>query len=179
MGGRREGRSSKTLPPWGFPEGLYVARRRFESPVALEARIGILKDRLVVEGVEYPLRREGGGWVSVPSVGRRSAGRVRYDSLRDRIRIDGPCGPLTIQFRWRHTWFEFSGHRYQVGPMVWGHIMVSRDDRPLITGRVTLSGVRLGYVAPELESIAPQLAVGLAFRAIMIWVAAGTTAAVL
>lgn len=145
--------------------------------MALEARIGILKDRLVVEDVEYPLRREGGGWVSVPSVGSRSAGKVRYDSLRDRIRIDGPRGPLTISFHWRHTAFEFGGHRYQVGPMAWGHVMVSREGRPIITGRVTLCGVRLGYVAPELEPIASPFAVGLAFRAVAIWVAMGTAAA--
>lgn len=177
MGGRREGASPKTLLPWAFPDVLYFAGHRFESPVVLEARIGILKDRLVVEGVEYPLRREGGGWVYVPSVAPRLAGRVRYDSLRDRIRIDGPRGPLTISFHWRHTTFDFGGHRYQVGPMAWGHIMVARDNRPIITGRVTLSGVRLGYVAPELEPIASPLAVGLAFRAVAIWVAMGTAAA--
>ncbi len=141
--------------------------------VTVEARIGILRDRLVVEGVEYPIRHEGGGWVSVASYGSRNRSRVRYDALRDRIRIETSGGALAIPFHWRHTTFEFAGHRYRVGPMAWGHVMVSRDDRPVVTGHVTLSGVRLGYVAPELQPIASELAVGLAYRAIAIWLAFG------
>ncbi len=142
--------------------------------MTLEARIGILRDRLVVEGAEYPVRREGGGWVSVPSADSASRGRVRYDALRDRIRIDSPGGSAVIPFRWRGTTFTFGGRRYRVGPMTWGHVMVSRDDRPVATGRVTAMGVRLGYVAPEIEPIARELTVGLAFRAIALWLAMGT-----
>lgn len=145
--------------------------------MTLEARIGIFKDRLVVEGVEYPLRRAGGGWVSVPSVGPYPAGRVRYDALRDRIHVESAAGSTTIPFRWRGTAFTFGGQPYRVGPMVWGHIMVSRGDRPVATGRVTLSGVRLGYISPELNPIAGALAVGLAFRAVAIWIAMSTAAA--
>lgn len=141
--------------------------------MALEARIGILRDRLVVEGVEYPIRHEGGGWVSVPSVGPDAGGRVRYDALRDRIRIEGPGETVAIPFRWRRTTFDFGGRRYRVGPMAWGHVMVSRGDCPVVTGHVTLSGVRLGYVAPELQPIAHELAVGMAYRAIAIWLALG------
>ncbi len=147
------------------------------AAVALEAKIGILKDRLVVEGAEYPLRREGGGWITVPTVGSRRGGRVRYDALRDRIRIETPSDAALIPFHWRHTTFAFRGHTYRVGPMAWGHVMVSREERPVVTGRVTLSGVRLGYVAPELEPIARELAVGLAYRAISLWLASGTAAA--
>ncbi len=145
--------------------------------MAVEARIGILKDRLVVEGVEYPVRREGRGWVSVPSVGARPRGRVRYDALRDRLHIESPAGATVVPFRWRGTSFTFGGQRYRIGPMAWGHIMVLRGDRPVVTGRVTLSGVRLGYIAAEIDPIAGQLAVGLAFRAVAIWLAAGTVAA--
>ncbi len=147
------------------------------ASVTLEAKVGILRDRLVVEGVEYPLRREGGGWITVPAVGVRSGGRVRYDGLRDRIRIESAAGTVSVPFHWRHTTFAFSGHTYRVGPMAWGHVMVSRAERPVLTGRVTMSGVRLGYVAPELGPIASELAVGLAYRAISIWLAAGTAAA--
>ncbi len=139
--------------------------------MTLEAKIGILRDRLVVEGVEYPLRREGGGWITVPAVGPCPAGRVRYEALRDRIRIEGAFGSALVPFRWRRTRFTFGGRTYHVGPMAWGHVMVSRDERPVITGRVTLQGVRLGFVAPELRPIADELAVGLAYRAIAIWIA--------
>ncbi len=139
--------------------------------MTLEAKIGILRDRLVVEGVEYPLRRAGGGWITIPAVGPRPAGRVRYDALRDRIRIEGPSGSALVPFRRHRTNFSFGGQTYRVGPMAWGHVMVSRDERPVITGRVTLNGVRLGYVAPELQPIADQLAVGLAYRAIAMWIA--------
>lgn len=143
--------------------------------MALEARIGILKDRLVVEGVEYPIRREGGGWVSVPSVGSRPSGRVRYDAFRDRIRIESSAGTTVVPFRWRGTDFMLGGRRYRIGPMAWGHVMVSRGERTVATGRVTVHGVRLGFIAPELDPIANQLAVGLAFRAIAIWLALGTS----
>ena len=147
------------------------------ASVVLEAKIGILRDRLVVEDAEYPLRREGGGWITVPTVGSRRGGRVRYEALRDRIRIEGPAGALLVPFHWRRTSFRFGGRTYRFGPMAWGHVMVSRDDRPIITGRLTLSGVRLGYVAPELEPIAAELAVGLAYRAVTIWVAASAAGA--
>ncbi len=145
--------------------------------VTLEAKVGILRDRLVVEGVEYPLRREGAGWVTIPSIGAHSGGRVRYEALRDRIRIETPAGNVLVPFHWRHTSFAYGGRRYRPGPMAWGHVMVSRDDRPVITGRLTLSGVRLGFVAPELEPIAAELAVGLAYRAVTIWVAASAAGA--
>lgn len=160
-----------------MPSRFLCRREAVPWAVTLEARIGILRDRLVVEGVEYPIRREGGGWVSVPSVGSSLRGRVRYDALRDRIRIESPDATTVIPFRWRGTTFTFSGRQYRVGPMAWGHIMVSYHDRPVVTGRVTLSGVRLGYVAPELEPIAYALTVGLAYRALAIWMAMGTAAA--
>ncbi len=137
----------------------------------LEANVGILRDRLVVEGVEYPLRREGRGWVSVPAIGGQPGGRVCYEALHDRVRIEGPGGSALIPFRWKHTRFSFAGQQYRVGPMAWGHVMVSRADHPVVTGRLTLHGVRLGYVAPELEPISHELAVGLAYRAIALWLA--------
>ncbi len=146
-------------------------------PVALEAKVGILRDRLVVEGVEYPLRREGNGWITVPSIGHESGGRVRYEALRDRIRIETPAANVLVPFHWRHTNFAYRGRRYRLGPMVWGHVMVAEAERPVVTGRVTMSGVRLGYVAPELEPIAQELAIGLAYRAITIWLAASTAGA--
>lgn len=158
----------------GIPKGLLSCGPALGSLVALEAKVGILRDRLVVEGVEYPLRREGNGWVSVPSVGAQSGGRVRYDRLRDRIRIETHAGNVLVPFHWRHTSFAYHGRRYRLGPMVWGHVMVAEAERPVVTGRVTMNGVRLGYVAPELEPIAQELAVGLAYRAITIWLAAGT-----
>lgn len=140
--------------------------------MVLEAKIGILRDRLVVEGKEHPLRREGNGWITVPPVGAGAGGRVRYEVLRDRIRIEAGSRQFLIPFHLRHTSFSFGGRSYRVGPMAWGHVMVSDGDRPVVAGRVTMSGVRLGYVAPELEPIAAELAVGLAYRAVAIWLAA-------
>ncbi len=142
--------------------------------MTVEAKIGIFKDRLVHDGVEYPVRREHGGWVSVPSLGDQPGGRIRYDHLHDRIRIESAAGSVTIPFRWRHTVFSFGGHRYRVGPMAWGHVMVSEEDRPVVTGRLTPNGCRLGYVAPELAPVANALAVGFAFRAVTLWLLATT-----
>ncbi len=141
--------------------------------MTLEAKVGILKDRIAVGSSEYVLGRDG-GWVTLPKMGVFPGGRVRYDALRDRIHIEGAGGPLEIRFRWRHTQFTWKGRQYVVGPLAWGHVMVSREERPLATGRVTLNGVRLGYVAPELEPIAPPLAIGLAYRAITFWLTVGT-----
>lgn len=141
------------------------------TPVVLEAHVGILRDRLVVEGAEYPLRREGRGWVSVPAIGGCPGGRVRYDALHDRVRIEGAGVSTQIPFGWRRTVFTFGGKEYHVGPMAWGHVMVSRADRPVVTGRITMHGVRIGYVAPELQPISHELAVGLAYRAIALWLA--------
>ena len=140
--------------------------------VVLEARLGILRDRLFVEAQEVPLRRGSGGWTYVPGDARAGGGRVRYDALRDRIRLEGPHGNVTIQFRWRHTTFAWRGRTYRLGPLVWGHVMVMEGERPAATGRLTLSGVRLGYVSPEIEPIARELVVGLARRAMTIWMAA-------
>lgn len=137
--------------------------------MVLEANVGILRDRLVVEGVEFPLRREGRGWVSVPAIGRRPGGRVCYEARHDRLRIEGAGGSTLIPFRWKRTQFSFGGQDYRVGPMAWGHIMISQAERPVVTGRLTLHGVRLGFVAPELDPIAHELAVGLAYRAVALW----------
>ena len=147
------------------------------SSVPLEAKIGILRDRLVVEGEEYPLRREGDGWITVPRIGSRPGGRVRYEALRDRIRVEGPAGSTVVPFHLRHTTFTFRGRTYRFGPMAWGHVMVSRGDQPVLTGRLTMSGVRLGFVAPELGPIADELAVGLAYRAVTIWLLASAAGA--
>lgn len=140
--------------------------------MTLEAKVGLLQDRLTVDGKEYPLRRER-GWVLVPGLPSVKGSRVRYDALRDRIRIEGPAGYVNVRFGLRRSMFSWRGQQYRVGPMVWGHVMVSRGERPVATGRVTMSGVRLGYVAAELEPIAPGLAVGLAYRATAFWLAAG------
>ena len=134
--------------------------------VVIEAKVGLRKDRLSVDGKEVPLHRERGGWTSVPGSRDSGGGRVRYDAIRDRIVLEGSHGRVDIQFRWRHTTFVWRGRNYRLGPMVWGHVMVTEGERPVATGRLTLSGVRLGYVAPELEPIARELVVGLAYRCI-------------
>lgn len=144
------------------------------SGVTLEARIGIFRDRLVQDGVEIPVRRERGGWVYVPSLAGQPGGRIRYDHLHDRIRIESAAGSVTIPFRWRHTLFSFAGRQYRVGPMAWGHVMVSQGERPVVTGRLTPTGVRLGYVAPDLAPIANELAMGFACRAVALWLLATT-----
>ncbi len=140
--------------------------------MVLEARLGLLHDRLVVDGQEVPLRRERGGWTSIPGDASRRGGRVRYDAVRDRIRIESPQGTVDIRFHWRHTTFAWQRRRYRVGAMLWGHVAITEGERPAATGRLTTSGVRLGYVSPELLPIARELVVGLSRRAIVIWMAA-------
>ncbi len=145
--------------------------------MVLEAKLGFLRDRLFVEGKEVPLRRESGGWTYVPGDAPGEGGRVRYDGLRDRIRVESPHGNVDIRFRWRQTSFLWRGRRYRLGPMVWGHVTVFEGDRPAATGRLTLSGIRLGYVSPELEPIARELVIGLARRVMTIWMASSVAGA--
>ncbi len=140
--------------------------------MVIEARLGLFRDRILVDGEDAPLRRERGGWTSVPGDASRARGRVRYDGLRDRIRIEHPQGSVDLRFIGSRTTFAWQRRRYHVTSNPGGHIAITEGERPAATGRFTASGMRLGYVSPELAPIARELVIGLSRRALAVWVAA-------
>lgn len=128
-----------------------------------ESKIGLLRDRILVDGRECEVRRGRDGWRPIVNTGRE-AGRVRYDGWRDRISIDSPHGSLQIRFRWRNTTFAWRGRVYRVGSM-WGfRVTIFDGDRPVVEGTTTWSGVRFSSIAAEFRDVGPELAVGFGLR---------------
>ncbi|HKZ90122.1 MAG TPA: hypothetical protein VJ300_07695 [Thermoplasmata archaeon] len=139
--------------------------------MVLEARIGLLRDTVLDRGIPIAVRRESGGWRSLPLPGGSEVGRVLYDGLRDRISVVTIDGTLDIRFRWRRTSFEWRGRRYAVGRMLWGHFTITEGTRIVASGTPTMSGVRLDDVMADLEPIARALVLALALRVVAFGVA--------
>jgi hypothetical protein len=140
--------------------------------VTVDLRMGLLRDTLRVDGREYPVQKGREGWRQVVDPAG-AAGRVRYDSWRDRILIESPAGSLQIRFRWRNTTFAWQGRTYRITSMVRNRIQILDGDRPVVVARSTWSGVRLESLGPEFRSIERELAIGLSQRLLAISVAVG------
>jgi len=57
------------------------------------------------------------------------------------------------------------GRTYRIQPSAWGRVTILDGNRPVVQGRLTLSGIRLDSVDPEFRDIERELAFGLAQRA--------------
>lgn len=130
--------------------------------MTVEAKIGLIHHRVLVDGVELGVQNERDGWHRIE--GAPHASRVRYSGWSDRLWIEGPEGPMEIRFRWRGTNFTWRGREYRVRSSLWNRVLVEEGGRVALSGRTTWSGVRLQYVAPDLEPISSALALGLALR---------------
>ena len=131
--------------------------------MSVEARFGLLHDRVFADGREYEVRRgRHGVHLIVDPDG--AAGRVHYDEWRDRLSIDSPHGSLEIRFRWRHTTFPWRGRVYRVGSTLGSRVWVFEGDRRVLEGKETWSGIRFDVVSPEFRDIARELAVGFGLR---------------
>ena len=131
--------------------------------MSVEARFGLLRDRVFADGREYQvLRGRHGVHLIVDSDG--AAARVHYDSWRDRLSIDSPHGSLEIRFRWRHTTFPWRGRVYRVGSTLGSRVRVFEGDRRVLEGKETWSGIRFDVISPEFRDIARELAVGFGLR---------------
>ncbi len=117
------------------------------------------------EGI-VEVRRSPDGTYSVPAPAAGESGRVKYDDEHDMLEIERPGVYVSIHFRGEteHTRFEFGGHVYEVGTMDFGAISIKEGGRPVVQGHVTVSGVRLLSVAPDLQPIQRELAFGLALH---------------
>ena len=131
--------------------------------MSVEARFGLLHDRVFADGREYEVRRgrHGSHLIVDPD---RAAGRVHYDGWRDRLSIDSPHGSLEIRFRWRHTTFPWRGRVYRVGSTLGSRVRVFEGDRRVLEGKETWSGIRFDVISPEFRDIARELAVGFGLR---------------
>jgi len=136
--------------------------------VAVIAKVGLREHGGKVRtkaGIFDVTLAEGGGY-RVQGPAGEEPGLVRYDAERQILEIERPGVTLRIRFRpeLEQTTFDFQGHHYEVGTMDFGNISVTEEGRPVVRGHVTVSGVRLLSVAPDLEPIERELAFGLALR---------------
>jgi len=90
--------------------------------------------------------------------------RVRYFQFRDRATIATNGETIVFRFRRGGATVGWRGRAYRLHDMSGGRIRMTRDDREVVTGRVTPSGVRLDVVARELLPIVRSLALVLALH---------------
>ena len=134
----------------------------------IEVRLG-LRNSLRIDASVYRIAPERNGWYRIDglSTGPR---RVRYELLHDRFRIESPVARLSVQFRMRRSGFEWGGRTYRIRPMILfkpigrGLVLILSQEKPVAKGRLTVTGVRLDFVDPELEPISAEIALGLALR---------------
>ncbi len=136
--------------------------------MAVIAKIGLLEHRGKVRtpaGV-FEVNLGEDGWYTVGGPATEGAGRVRYEENRQVIRIERPGIGVSIDFdpEPTKTVFQFRGLAFEVGSMDFGNILIKEGDRPAVRGHVTISGVRLVDVEPDLQPIERELAFGLALR---------------
>ena len=131
--------------------------------MSVEARFGLLHDRVFADGTEYEVRRGRHGFHLIVDPDG-AAGRVHYDGWRDRLSIDSPHGSLEIRFRWRHTTFPWRGRVYRVGSTLGSRVRVFEGDRRVLEGKETWSGIRFDVISPEFRDIAREIAVGFGLR---------------
>jgi len=136
--------------------------------VTVVAKVGMREQHGKVRTAEgiVEVQRSPDGTYEVPAPADGQPGRVKYDDEHDVLEIERPGVHLSIQFRGEteHTVFEFGGRTYEVATMDFGAISIKDAGRPAVQGHVTVSGVRLLSVAPDLQPIQRELAFGLALR---------------
>ncbi len=121
--------------------------------MTVEARFGILRDRVLADGREYEIRR-GRHALHLIVNPQGEPGRVRYDSWWDRLSIDSPRGSLEIRLRWRDTTFPRRGRMYRVGSTLGSRVRIFEADQQVLDGKETWSGVRLE--SSILSSVTPH-----------------------
>ncbi len=136
--------------------------------MAVIAKIGLRErgGKVRTKAGIFPVTRDPDGSYVVTGPAGEPPGRVAYDDNLETLEIRRPGAEVSIRFRpeLEPTTFEFGEHTYTVGTMDFGTITIREGTRPVVQGHVTVSGVRLLSVAPELEPIERELAFGLAVR---------------
>lgn len=141
--------------------------------MAVEVRMGLVRDRVIEDGKEFEVRRGRDGWRHiVDPLGR--GGRIHYDGWRDVLTIESPHGSLRIRFRWRHTTFSWRGQMYRIAASGSGHT-IFRGDHIVARAKYTWSGVRFEHDGRDLEPVARELALGLGHRTTALALAVAAT----
>jgi len=133
--------------------------------VAVIVKRGLVRPgRVLVDHTTYRVRRNRDGSFVVPEAASQSPGRVNYLFLRDQLFLENPLYKVAVLFHTGETTFEFDRRTYSIGPLTDGRVLIREQDRTVVEGRVTPTGVRLDTIAAELEPIQNELAFGLALR---------------
>src|SRR5439155_8405902 len=97
---RRAQNGTARLKTWdGDSTGALIGGRSLVETVTVEVRMGILRDRVLVDRHEYEILRGRDGWRHVVDRGCRG-GLVRFGSCRDRIDIVCTYGFVQNRTRW-------------------------------------------------------------------------------
>ena len=117
-----------------------------------------------VDEVESKVRKDpdGGYAVDAPDVWDRAW--VDYDLVHDGISIELDEATSEVAFHEGEARFSWKERPYHIASMVFGEIHIDQDGRPVATGFVTVTGVHLDPVEPELLPLIRPLAWGLALR---------------
>ena len=120
--------------------------------------------KIWVDRVESAVRRDkdGGYAVGAPDVWDRA--RMDYDALGDRFVIELDEETIEVPFHEGEARFIWKDRAYHIASMVFGEVHIDQDGRAVATGFVTVTGVRLETVEPELLPLIRPLAWGLALR---------------
>ncbi len=120
--------------------------------------------RIWVDRAESAVRKaeDGGYAVDAPDAWDRAW--ARYDSIGDRILIDLDEESVEVRFHEGQAHFTWKERPYHIASMISGVVHIDQSGRPVVDGQVTVSGVHLKTVEPELLPLIRPLAWGLALR---------------
>ncbi len=118
--------------------------------------------RIRVDHVETEVRREDVGIyvVDAPDVWDRA--KMRYDRFEDHFRVDLEQETVDVAFHQGEARFTWKDRPYHIASLVGGEVRIDQEGRPVATGVVTVSGLDLEPVEPELLPLIRPLAWGLA-----------------
>ncbi len=118
--------------------------------------------RIWVDHVETEVRREGAGvyFVDAPDVWDRA--RMHYDRFEDHFRIEFEQDAVDVSFHQGEANFAWKDRPYHIASLALGETHIDQAGRPVATGFVTVSGLHLDPVEPELLPLIRPLAWGLA-----------------
>lgn len=135
------------------------------TSVPVEVRHRIWGDgRIRVDGVRTKVLRDTGGWYVVEGIHSGEGARVMYREMQDLIVISRPEANLRVAFHGGEGRFEWEGRPYHVASMIEGVLRIDQEGRRVAEGHVTVTGIHLESVAPELLQLIRPLAWGLALR---------------
>ncbi len=115
-----------------------------------------------VDHVETKVTREKDGTYAVDAPDVWDRARMRYHKFEDRFTIELGADTVEVSFHEGEGTFTWKERTYRIGSLVGGQVRIDQAGRPVARGFVTVSGVHLDPVEPELLPLIRALAFGLA-----------------